>query len=100
MTQAKPMTVRRCMDCGHAVFPARLWCPSCGGERAEALTVAGGTVLSQARQRDGSVILTVTTDPGVALVARLEGEAVVTGQRVTLEDRGEGVPLPWARPRA
>ena len=88
----------RCGSCGHATFPRRERCPSCGAVEAMAETMLGGDGIVQS-----SVELFVSTeeceapytlglvrlDDGVTLLARIAG-AGGPGERVQLvaDDQG------------
>ncbi len=88
----------RCRACGHASFPARRRCPSCGAgdlvresiaavgvvEVATIVRKAAGVVPGQERH-----LCTVRLDPGPRVLAR-SGEALPVGQRVRLQCRDNG----------
>ena len=98
--------ISACSACGHRVFPARLWCPACGHDRAhgapahEAEIQAWTEISGQDSER--LVIATVRALPdGPVLVVRLDAAPAQIGQRVDLADHGKaGQPLPWGRIRS
>jgi uncharacterized OB-fold protein len=93
------LPVSICSACGHAVFPARLFCPRCGASEWGNRQVEEGVV------EDATVVLrapggplpapvslgTVRLEGGLLLVARLEPH-VEEGASVRLEYR-DGVPV-------
>lgn len=79
-----------CTSCGHAVFPPRVMCPSCGGRRWRTEHVDHG-VLEEVTERDSVRIGSVRTDLGPVVVARL-GEHANPGDRIRLDADG-GVPV-------
>jgi uncharacterized OB-fold protein len=93
-----------CDTCGHSVFPARLLCPRCGaaGWRRTELeegVVEETTVLRRApgaSSLEPVSIASVSLEPGVRVVARLESD-VGPGARVRLEYR-DGVTIARAAP--
>lgn len=86
------LEVLRCAACGTTLFPARYFCPACGGDAWTRLPVQGGTVAAativrhRAGAPDGSDvhIADVATDAGPVVVARLPGPLAV-GAAVALE---------------
>lgn len=98
--------ISQCSACGHRVFPARLWCPACGHDRAHAAP-AGEAEIQVWTEIAGQgsepiVIATARVLPeGPVLVVRLDAAPSRTGQRVDLSDGGqEGQPLPFGRIRS
>lgn len=97
--------VMECARCGHRVYPARLWCPACGHERAREVAVEDAELLAWTRvpgkaDDGGCVLATVNALPrGPLLVVRLpEAPGHETGQRLRLFARTvQGVALPWAQ---
>lgn len=85
------LQVFACVACHATVFPARYFCPACGGAQwraldAESGTVAETTVVRHRVASDGGAdvwIATVTTDAGPSVIARLDGEATA-GDTVSL----------------
>ncbi|AVJ28272.1 Zn-ribbon domain-containing OB-fold protein [Achromobacter spanius] len=100
------INISQCSDCGHRVFPARLWCPACGHDRAHPAAVQEAEVLTwtviPAQGAEPSAFLATARalPKGPILVVRLDTAPSRLGQRVDLIDRGgEGLPLPWGRLR-
>ncbi|MGE8659147.1 MAG: hypothetical protein ACN6O8_20580 [Achromobacter sp.] len=96
--------VMECARCAHRVYPARLWCPACGHDRAREVAVEQAELLAWTRVpakagEGGSVLATVNALPrGPLLVARLPDVPQGAGQRLRLLARIEqGVTLPWAQ---
>ncbi|MFC6066468.1 Zn-ribbon domain-containing OB-fold protein [Streptomyces ochraceiscleroticus] len=102
-----------CGDCGRAVFPARIVCPHCFGERLTPVAAAGtGTVYSKtvvhrafgafAEQTPFTIAL-IDLDEGVRMMSRIVGEQpVAIGDRVRLQitrlgDAPEAPELPCFR---
>lgn len=97
-------SVMECEQCGHRVYPARLWCPACGHDRAREVAVEQAELLAWTHvpgkaDDGGSVFATVNALPrGPLLVARLPDEPRGAGQRLRLLARTvQGVALPWAQ---
>lgn len=86
------LEVFRCAACGATLFPARYFCPACGGDVWTPLPVRGGTVAAATvvRHRAGvpdsadTYIADVSTDAGPVVVARLPGSLAV-GAAVALD---------------
>ena len=96
--------VMECAQCGHRVYPARLWCPACGDERAVEVALEEAELLAWTRAPgktgDGdSVYATVNALPrGPLLVVRLLDAPRAAGQRLRLFARAaQGAALPWAQ---
>ena len=104
--------VRQCAQCGHRVYPARLWCPACGHDRAveepvEEAALRAWTQMHAKAAGGGGIIATVNALPrGPLLVVRLPDVPQAVGQRLRLLARMElgteqgteqGVALPWAQ---
>lgn len=104
--------VRECAQCGHRVYPARLWCPACGHDRAVEAPVEEAELLAWTQvpgkaAGGGGIIATVNALPrGPLLVVRLPDVPQAVGQRLRLLARMElgteqgteqGVALPWAQ---
>ncbi|MGU7768655.1 Zn-ribbon domain-containing OB-fold protein [Burkholderia sp. MR1-5-21] len=83
------LAVFRCVQCGEALFPARYFCPTCGGAAWESVEVERGTVCESTVLRHrvagsgdaGVNIASVRTDRGPVVIAAMEyapadGEAV------------------------
>lgn len=95
-------SVMECAQCGHRVYPARLWCPACGHERAREVAVEQAELLAWTRvpgkggDADG-VFATVNALPrGPLLVVRLADMPQGVGQRLRLSTRtAHGAALPW-----
>lgn len=97
--------VHECRACGHRVYPARLWCPACGHDGAQAVAVNEGEVLAWTTQpsakegadTDVAIIGTARTLPdGPVLVLRLQDSPTHIGQRLRLFERTvAGRALPW-----
>lgn len=81
MTRGLPVSV--CLDCGHAVFPARALCPRCGSARWLEELVEGG-VVEEATSRAGTGVASVRTDAGPVVIAR-SPDSAPPGSRVALE---------------
>ncbi|HEY0295766.1 MAG TPA: zinc ribbon domain-containing protein [Bordetella sp.] len=84
------LTVFRCARCGLVLFPARYFCPACGGgdwtgQAARRGRVTAATVV---RRRAGAQedvhIASVATDAGPTVVARLP-RALPVGAEVALD---------------
>ncbi|MFD4840120.1 zinc ribbon domain-containing protein [Achromobacter sp. NPDC058515] len=95
--------VSQCRACGHRVYPARLWCPACGHDRAQAVAVEYAELQAwtamPAKGADApAIIATARACPqGPVLVLRLEEMPSHAGQRLRLfERRMQGQSLPWA----
>ncbi|CAB3921042.1 MULTISPECIES: Zn-ribbon domain-containing OB-fold protein [Achromobacter] len=95
-------SISQCSACGHRVFPARLWCPACGHDRAHPAAVQEAeiqawTVAPAQGAEAVAVLATARALPeGPILVVRLDTVPSRVGQRVDLTDRGEeDLPLPW-----
>lgn len=86
------LKVFQCTQCGHTLFPARYFCPACGGGQwrecgVERGTIAESTVLRHrvGAQGDGDVHLaSVVTSAGPIVIARLE-HALRSGDAVSLD---------------
>lgn len=97
MSAGVPVSV--CSACGHAVFPARIFCPRCGASEWESREVDQGVVeeATVVRRVPGGPppapvpLGTVRLEGGVLVVARLEA-GVEEGASVRLEYR-DGVPV-------
>lgn len=99
-------SISQCSACGHRVFPARLWCPACGHDRAHPAAVheaeiQAWTVAPAPGAEPSAVLATARALPdGPILVVQLDTVPSRMGQRVDLIDRGgEGQPLPGGRLR-
>jgi uncharacterized protein len=98
------LEVFRCVACGSTLFPARYFCPACGGAQWSTQAVSNGTVLAATvvshrvgAHATGAVHLaSVETDAGPVVIARLEAEAR-KGEAVTLEVDAENRILARAR---
>lgn len=88
----KTLEVFRCTACGTTLFPARYFCPACGGARFAVLAAARGTVIAATAvlhrvgaQTGGELHLaSVATDQGPVVVARLDAP-VAAGAAVALD---------------
>ncbi|MEW9586209.1 Zn-ribbon domain-containing OB-fold protein [Paraburkholderia sp. DGU8] len=86
------LKVFRCKQCGTTLFPARYFCPSCGGAQWDECVstrgnVAQATVVRHriAAQAGAEVYLaSVVTDAGPVVIARLDA-AAQAGDAVSLE---------------
>lgn len=95
--------ISRCAACGWQGTPRRIWCPACGGDRVEEVTVTGGTVAETTTVRrfaSGELapveVASISADGGGTLIARLTGEK--PGTRVQLsDDSGAPVATPAER---
>ena len=80
--------VRECAQCGHRVYPARLWCPACGHDRAVEAPVEEAELLAWIQvpgkaAGGGSIIATVNALPhGPLLVVRLPDVPQAVGRCV------------------
>lgn len=88
---AAGVPIRVCRTCGHAVFPPRLLCPTCGGsdwreDVAESGVVEQATeaVFRTSGQRVAQRIASVRTGAGPVVIARLADD-VGPGSAVALE---------------
>lgn len=104
------LSAYRCTHCAAVCFPRRHFCPACGGGRWSTVDASRGEIdeITVVRHRAGAgsrqptVLATVRTVAGPAIVARLEhaarrGDAV----RLALDAAGAVVASPGARsPRA
>jgi uncharacterized protein len=97
MTRGLPVAV--CSRCGHAVFPERLLCPTCGGADWRTKEIRRGVVEESTLVRrapggplpERAALGTVQLDGGPVVVARLE-PSLRPGASVRLEYR-DGVPV-------
>ncbi|MGE4437447.1 zinc ribbon domain-containing protein [Achromobacter sp.] len=97
--------VMECAQCGHRVYPARLWCPACGHDGAHEVALEEAELLAWTQVpgkagESGSVFATVNALPrGPLLVVRLpEAPRQGAGQRLRLlAHTWQGVTLPWAQ---
>lgn len=101
------INVSVCRACGHRVYPARLWCPACGHDKAGLVAadhaeLQAWTVMPA---RDGQAPVIIATarvcsqgsPEGPVLVLRLEETPTHPGQGLRLYERHvQGQPLPWA----
>lgn len=81
---SEDLQVPACVSCGHAVWPPRLLCPRCHGDRFELQDGSAGT-LEDITELDGQERVqlgTVRLAAGPVVVARCEGAA--RGERVRL----------------
>jgi uncharacterized protein len=93
------LPVSICSACGHAVFPARLLCPRCGGSDLKIREVDAGVVeeATVVRRAPGGPLPApvqvgaVRVADGPLVLARLE-PSVTSGDSVRLEYR-DGVPV-------
>lgn len=101
------LNVIQCGACGHRVYPARLWCPACGQDQAQAQPVAVDYAELQAwtlvPAKDAGAAPAIigaarALPDGPVLVLRLQDLPTHTGQRLRLfERKSQGRVLPWAR---
>jgi uncharacterized protein len=90
-----------CSACGHAVFPARLLCPRCGGDEWRSEDVGAGLVeeATVVERAPGGPLATpvalgsIRLESGVVVVARLES-GLGRGDSARLEYR-DGVPVAY-----
>jgi uncharacterized OB-fold protein len=86
------LSVFQCKQCGTTLFPARYFCPACGGGQWRECTVERGAVAESTVVRhrvgargDGDVHLaSVVTSAGPIVIARLEA-AMQSGDAVSLD---------------
>jgi uncharacterized OB-fold protein len=86
------LKVFQCMQCGAKLFPARYFCPACGGCQWRECTVERGIVAESTvvqhrvgAQGPGDVHLaSVVTSAGPIVIARLE-DAMQSGEAVILD---------------
>ncbi|HEX7911877.1 MAG TPA: zinc ribbon domain-containing protein [Paraburkholderia sp.] len=86
------LKVFQCAQCGLALFPARYFCPACGGGQWRDCVVEHGTVAESTVVRhrvgthgDGDMRLaSVVTSAGPIVIARLE-DALRSGDAVSLD---------------
>ncbi|TDN61639.1 zinc ribbon domain-containing protein [Paraburkholderia sp. BL10I2N1] len=86
------LKVFQCRQCGTTLFPARYFCPACGGGEWDERVVEHGTVAEativhhRVGVQEGSEVhlASVATDAGPIVIARLE-RATQAGDRVRLE---------------
>ncbi|WP_321927437.1 zinc ribbon domain-containing protein [Paraburkholderia guartelaensis] len=86
------LKVFQCTQCGHTLFPARYFCPSCGGGQWRGCVVERGTVAESTVVRhrvgahvDGDVHLaSVVTSAGPIVIARLT-HVMRSGDAVSLD---------------
>ncbi|WP_233859355.1 Zn-ribbon domain-containing OB-fold protein [Paraburkholderia sp. HD33-4] len=86
------LEIMRCTRCGSKFFPARYFCPSCGGDEWTPRVAESGTVLESTvvRHRAGEQqahvvhLATVQTNEGPIVIARLDA-AVPDRTSVLLE---------------
>ncbi len=100
------VNVFECHACGHRVYPARLWCPACGQDQAQARHVpveagellAWTTMPAKPGEAAPAVVATIRALPdGPVMVARLDAPPAHIGQRLHLFERTmQGLALPWA----
>ncbi|GAA3677205.1 hypothetical protein GCM10023081_14370 [Arthrobacter ginkgonis] len=84
-------TIQQCLDCTTLLFPLRLLCPSCGGGRLGPATIEAGTIEHATTLHDGTVLATVRSDGGPALIARLTSPAAA-GETVFLTNDPDAGP--------
>lgn len=97
------LTFQQCATGGHAVFPPRISCPTCGSRDLSWADSAGrGTLYSfttiSPRGVDPYSVVVVDVDEGFRMMSRLDGPAVADlaiGDRVrtTIRPIGEGTEL-------
>ncbi|QCP52015.1 rubredoxin [Trinickia violacea] len=86
------LSVFQCTQCGATLFPARVFCPACGGAQWRECAVVRGTVNESTvvrhrvgAQEGGDVHLaSVVTSAGPVVIARLE-QGVLAGDEVALD---------------
>jgi uncharacterized OB-fold protein len=86
------LAVLQCTQCGTRLFPARYFCPSCGGHDWIERVVAYGTVSESTvvwhRASENAAhavhLASVTTNEGPIVIARLE-DPLQDGTRVRLD---------------
>ncbi|MEV7607245.1 zinc ribbon domain-containing protein [Paenarthrobacter sp. NPDC089322] len=88
--------IQQCSLCQAKLFPARLFCPACGGDSFLSAAVDVGTVSATTTLADGTILATLTLDGGAQVVARLTGTDVEPepGRTVPLtnfRDAGPGI---------
>lgn len=76
--------VQACRSCGNLLFPARLFCPFCGGDSFSAVAAGHGTVEQTTTLSDGTVLATLSIDGRLRVVARLTGSDAEPGQSLPL----------------
>jgi uncharacterized OB-fold protein len=91
------VAVSRCTACGWQGTPRRLWCPACGSDRVDEVTVSAGRVAETTtvqRFAGGAhapvEVASVALDGGGTLIARLAAGGA--GARVRLTD-DHGAPV-------
>jgi uncharacterized protein len=86
------LSVFQCTQCDAALFPARYFCPACGGAQWRECAVARGTVTESTvvRHRVGAqegsdvYLASVATSAGPVVIARLD-QRVQAGEDVALD---------------
>jgi uncharacterized OB-fold protein len=76
--------VQECRSCSNLLFPARLFCPFCGGDSFSLVSVGHGTLEETTTLSDGIVLATLGIDGGPKVIARLIGPGAEEGQSVPL----------------
>ena len=76
--------VQECQSCRTLLFPARLFCPVCGGDSFSTVAAGNGTVEQTTTLSDGIVLATLAIDGGLRVVARLAGSGAEPGESVPL----------------
>jgi uncharacterized OB-fold protein len=85
------LAMRECRRCGHAVFPPRPLCPSCGAWDWKERLVERG-VVEAVTARESGQLASVRTEAGPVVTAVAAGGALAVGMEVALESRvGVGV---------
>jgi hypothetical protein len=73
------------------LFPARIFCPYCGGDSFSTATAEQAIVEQTTALADGTVLATLWIDRGPRVVARLVGADASPGQSLVLtNDLGAG----------
>ena len=88
------LSVQECAACQARLFPARLFCPVCGGDSFRGVEVDRGTVEESSTMADGTVLATLELDGGSRVIARLSGTRGEPGLSVPLthsRNAGPGV---------
>ncbi len=88
------LQIQTCDHCGSQWFPDRLLCPRCGGTKFARTEVQRARLQELTSLTNGHQIVSLVTDGGVPLVARLLGQAQ-EGDEIVLTTR-PGHPGPAA----
>ena len=78
--------MQECTTCRRLLFPARLFCPYCGGDSFSTTAAHHGTVEQTTSLADGTILATLSIDNGPKVIARLIGSDAKPGQGLPLSN--------------